>query len=155
MTFRARKNADWRCAVKSLILDVPSILRQQSVTRGGETSDMGQLASGDKGETCVRRQAENLFQPFPDCLFDDGGGRRGSIKTSVLLPGGREPIGGDGSGQCAADHPTEEPATGRSEQATLNVACQFFNYLRGRQSFLRERFVELCSQFGGISRRCH
>lgn len=65
----------------------------------------------------VRWQPEDVLQPCARDFFDDR--RRGltGIERGVLIPCRGQPIGREGCRNGAANHPTEEPTSCRSEDA--------------------------------------
>lgn len=113
---------------------------------GGETGGVGHLAPRNEGKTSVLRKSENLLEPAPCDLFDDGGRGRSSVDSGVLVPSGGEPVGRERAGHRAADDPAEEPSASRANEASLHVVGQFADHpLRGKALFQEGPF-EAASQ---------
>ena len=105
-----RHDADRRRADEPLLLDVPALPGQDRVAGCGQTGHVRHLAARHEREARGPGQAQQLEQPAAAHLLDDRRGRRHRVHAGVLVPGGREPVGGERRRDGAADHPAEEPA---------------------------------------------
>src|SRR4051812_27294044 len=124
--------------------------------RGGEAGDVGHLASGDEGEARGGRKAEDVLEPGAGDFFDDGGGGARGMEAGGLVPGAREPVGGEGGGDGAADDPAEEARTGRADDAAFDVADKVADDLGGVDARVGEGTAEAGEQLvagrGGVDR---
>ena len=121
MALGSAEHADRGRLRKSALLDVPPAARHEGVPRGRERGDVRHLRPGHEGEARVRRQGEERLEIRAADFLDDGRGWAAGVDAGVLVPRRREPIGGEGGGHGAADHPGEEPATGAPGEPTVDV----------------------------------
>ena len=134
-------------AREALLLDIPLPLAQQLVAGGSKRRRMRHLRAGDERERCRRRDAEQIFEPRPADIFDDRFSGRGDIRRRILIPGGRQPIGGQRHRQRPADHPTEKARIGGAKNTGFGMTDKVVdNVLRGGWR-LRQRAAELGAQF--------
>ncbi len=102
-------------------LHVPARVGERRVARRGQARDVGHLTAGDEADTAVGGKAEQLADPAGGDGLDDGERRCRDRAAAVLIPGRREPVGGDGGGHGAADHEAEVARAGGGDQPRLGA----------------------------------
>jgi hypothetical protein len=70
---------------------------------------------------------EHTIEPAACHFLGDRGRRRGEGEAGVLIPGGGEPVRGEGHGDRAADHEAEA-APAHLRQAGLDVAGELVDH---------------------------
>ena len=123
---------------------------EECVTCGEKAGDVGHLAAGDEGEAGGRWNVEQIFEPGAHNLFDYGGGGRGGVHSGVLIPGGGEPVGGQGGGERAADYPAEETRAGGVDDAALDCFYEVVDDSGGVSAGVFEGEGEVFSQGGEV-----
>ena len=103
----------------------------------------------DERETRRLRQAENVFQPLADNLFDDGFGRPTGVNRRILVPCRCQPIRRHCRGKRAANDPAKEAAAGAVDDPALDVANEIVDDLRWSCNEASRREQEL--QRSGIA----
>ena len=78
---------------------------------GGKTGEVGHLAAGRQAHARVSRQSEELQEPLADSFLRHC--RRGAdgVATAVLIPHGRQPVGGDRGIETPTDDEAEVAGT--------------------------------------------
>ncbi len=109
------------------------------MTCGGETRDMGHLASGDEGEAGASRNAEQLLKPRAGDLFGERRSWAAGVDAGVLVPGGSEPIGGERGGNGAADYPGVETSAGAAHDAAGGIGDEIGDDLLRQARHRRSR----------------
>ena len=152
----ARSIEPWRFEASTLIFGAPnSPLRSTSQARCAMSALRAaarQVACAiwqplTKAKEAEGRQSEEVFQPFADDFFDDGGGWAASIKNRVLIPCRGEPVGSQGGRKRAADAPGKESSSSGTDQAVLGVADQFLDHCLRIDACIIERLLEAGSEF--------
>ena len=77
------------------------------------------VRAGHEAERGRFGDAEQVFQPDPDRLLDEGGRRGGDAVVGVLVPPGGQQVGGRGGLEGAPDHEAEVARAGRGDQGRL------------------------------------
>ncbi len=125
----AGEDTNRRRACEAAIFHIPAGLLKYAVTRGGEAGEMGHLAARDEGETGSLGDPEQVFEPRGGDLFRQGGGGRAGVNAGVLIPGGSQPVRGEGGRHGAAHHPGVETAAGVAHNSTGGIGYQIRDYL--------------------------
>ena len=77
----------------SVAFDVPTDVRQHSMTRRGETDVVSPLAAGDETEGCRGRDVEEVLEPTTHDVFDERRDGRRECVVGGLVPCGRQHVG--------------------------------------------------------------
>ena len=144
MTWRSSPDddADARRALEPVPREVPARPREHPVPRRRQGRHVRHLAAGHEAGRDAVGQPEQLPQPLERDLLDDAGTRRRSDQAGVLIPGRREPVGGDGSRQRAADDEAEEAARRHRHDPRLGRLDQLGDDLRRVRRVLGQRAAE-------------
>ena len=127
--FVADDNAQLRRILQSVGFDVPARPPEKLMSSRGERREVRHVAAGHEGNARVSGQAEQIDEPSPGDLFDDRCRRRHHKKRRVLVPGGRQPLGGHRGGQRAASHESEIARAAGRDETMLCGACEIVDYL--------------------------
>ena len=156
MRLLAREHADRRRADQALLLDVPPDLGQDVVAGGGHRRRMRHLRARHERERPDVRQAQEVGDPGACDLFHDRRRRAGDVETGILVPGGRQPVGGERRRYRTADHEAEVPrARDRDRTGVTDCGELAHDLMRiGRAVGHRadEPRTELVHSHGGIDR---
>ena len=142
-----------RCADEPLRLDVPTQPLQGCVTRRREGREVRHRRARDKSRARGRGQAQQIEQPGTRDIFDDGSGRTGDVEARVLVPHARQPVGGKGSRDAAADHEPEVPRTAGSDETGFAGRSKFSDYRPRFGRLLGQVAAEALGEDGGIDVR--
>jgi hypothetical protein len=104
------------------------------------------LRAGDESGRNPLRETEDLHEPVCGHLLDRGGHGRQDDGEAVLVPGGREPVRGDGGRQCAADHEAEVPSRLRPDDSRLAAGDQLCDHVLVVGTPVGQRPAELGAQ---------
>ncbi len=142
VTLIAGQHADRRCSEESVGLDVPVAAREQRVARRSERGEVRGLTAGHKREARLGGKTEHILEPGSRGFFDDCGGRGTRRQRRVLITDRGEPIRSQRGGKRSADHPGEEPPSGRAHEAAVDIRHQLPNDVLRRASRPLKGFSE-------------
>ena len=117
-------------------------LGEHDVTRCCKAGEVRHLTAGDESERGGLGQAEQLLQPGAGDLLDDACRGHRERLSGVLIPGGREPVGGDRRRNRPADDEAEEASARARHQARISVAGKLLDDLEVARGLLGERASE-------------
>ena len=111
----AAEDAQPRRARQPVALHVPARPGEEGIPGRRQAGDVPHLGAGNQGEARGRRQPEQLLEPRPTDLLEHGLSRAGRHRGRVLVPGRRQPVGGERGRRGATHHPAEEAAAGAAQ----------------------------------------
>ena len=144
--FGGDNDSNRRGTEETVGFDIPARSCQQSMSRRRERrkiregSARGQRARGRLGNP------EEGSQPAQHRVFEHDSRRRGRERECILIPGTREPIGGQGDRQRATVHETKESGTGARHGRRRTQLIEFSKHIEGIARSIRKRYVELLLQ---------
>ena len=102
---------------------------EHAEARGSECRDAAHLRPRDEPEGRILRQTQEVADPLAYHLLDDRCGRAADIETGILIPRGRQPVGGQCCGQAAADHEAEVAAARHGHDSRVGGGRETFDHL--------------------------
>ena len=124
MHFVADDDAQPGRALQAVRLDIPAGAAQQLVACRRERGEVRHVTAGDEADAGSGRQPEQIDQPRPGHLFDDGRGGGEDVETRRLIPDRGEPLGGDRRRQGTAGHEAEVAGSGGRHESGFCPAGQ-------------------------------
>jgi len=155
VAFAARQDADRRRFKKALLLHIPPGPLEQQVARYCRAHHVRHLRPGDEREARRSRQAENIFEPLADHLFDDRFGRapgmnyafwsHADISQSAAIAAGKVP---------PMTQPKKRPQVLLTDPA-LDIADELVDDLRRSHPLRGERPAEARTKLNESGRGPH
>ena len=104
---------------ESVLLHVPVRALEHRVAASGEAGEIRHLPARHEADAGGRRQREQVEQPARRHFLDDRRRRPAGVEAGILVPDRRQPVGGEGRGQAAADDEAEVAGPGAGHQTGL------------------------------------
>jgi hypothetical protein len=128
-------------------LDVPTRAAKHGMSGGGQSGEVGHLGPRHEPHGRMGRQTEQVQEPRRGRLLGDRRRRRQGVESRALIPGRRQPLRADGSGERPADHVAEVPAARGGDEAPFGRSRQFGDDPLRVAWGLRKRSTEAAAQF--------
>ncbi len=116
-----------RGSEQAIRIGIPPGLAQHLVTGRGEANEVRDRGTGDKAYGTFTRQIEEFKQPTSSGGFRGGSRRCRMMISTVLAPGGGEPVGRHANDVRAADDPAEEAWAGGHLETVDGLAGEFLD----------------------------
>ncbi len=125
---------------------------EDRVAAGEEAHEVRHLRAGHEPHPCPLGEAEQVEEPGRGHLFDHRRRRRGGAEAGVLVPRGREPVGGHRGGMAPADDEAEVARSRGRDEARLGGLRQIRDDGLRRESLLLERHAQAATKLGDAGR---
>ena len=112
---------------EAVLLDVPARALEHGVAARSQAGEVRHLPAGDEADAGRRRQGEEVEEPPGGDLFDHGRGRPAGVEAGILVPRRRQPVGGEGGGQAAANDEAEVARARAGDEAGLGRRRQMLD----------------------------
>src|SRR5262245_42451720 len=98
------------------------------MTSRRKTGYMRHLRTSDQGKTSPLWESQYLLKPGSAHFFDHGNGWATCRAGGILIPGRREPIGGQSGGKGTTYDPPKKSATRAAENAPSHICDELVNH---------------------------
>ncbi len=154
----AGQEPDARRTEQAFALHVPTPAGKERVARCRQCGGVRHLAAAGERKAGAARQSEQLFQPAAANLLDHRECRTARVGGSVLIPRTGQPVGRQGCGKRAADHPAKKSAAGAAQHTAGDVCDQIVEHALGGKTVavksLGEPFAQRCQRHRCSDRPC-
>ena len=140
---------------ESVLLHVPVRALEHRVAASGEAGEIRHLPARHEADAGGRRQREQVEQPARRHFLDDRRRRPAGVEAGILVPGRRQPVGGEGRGQAAADDEAEVAGPGAGHQTGLGRGGEVLDDRGGVGARRGERSPQRGAQRGQVGPRPH